>query len=118
MNPSIDMVVPKITLDILILLFLFATRYIMCNGGADELFQSGLIDVIAFMQIDGARGFGIQTSVEYSFWILQGSAFEEAQLDMIFERADGDHVPFLGPYRSVPLLFLSKVGGGLTHQVA
>src|SRR5947208_3101221 len=49
---------------------------------------------------------------------MQRRAFEEVELDMVRERADGHHIPFGGPHRGVPFPFLDHVGVGVEDQGA
>src|SRR4029453_16000970 len=86
-------------------LFLFTARRILGDGGADEIFQRCLINCVTFAEVNGARGFRVQPGVEQSFGVIQRSAFEKVEFDMILESASGNDIAFVRPYRSIPFPF-------------
>src|SRR6266498_4867645 len=88
----------------------------MGNSGANKILQGGLINVITFAEIDGARCLRIKSSIEETLRILQGSPFEKIELHVVFESAGAANRPDLSPHRGVPLPFLSNVRGSLQNQ--
>jgi hypothetical protein len=79
----------------------------------NQRFQSWFSDLVALGEIDGSRGFGIQTGVEESGRIFQRSAFEEIQLHMVLERTRRADKSIACVNRGVPFPLLSDLRRGL-----
>jgi hypothetical protein len=56
-------------------------RQIECHGGADEVLHSCLIDLLAFVDVDGAPYITLKAGVKQTGRVLQRSSFGEGQLD-------------------------------------
>jgi len=67
-------------------LFLPVRRHIVSNGGVNQIFQSRLINIVTFAEIDGAGSLRLKAGVEETLWILQGSTFEKNKFQMILKK--------------------------------
>jgi len=65
------------------------------------------MDLVSFIEIDGARSLRIQPGVEETQGIFQRSTFEKVELYVILESAGSNDIPFLRPNRSISLPFYS-----------
>src|SRR5262249_24554420 len=95
---------------------LVLARDIKRHCSADEILQGRLIDLVAFVDVDGAPCISVKTGVEETGWILQRCAVEEGKLHNILVRfASADHA-VVRPNRSAgvgwfdPLPLLDDVG--------
>ena len=56
-------------------------REIERHGGADEILQGRLVDLVAFVDVDGAPDVALEAGVEETGRVLQRSSLGEGQLD-------------------------------------
>src|SRR5262245_24050039 len=55
--------------------------FVQRDGLTDEGFERGLVDPLAFMQVDGAPGMTLKARVEQPLRVLEPCPFGEGQLD-------------------------------------
>jgi len=99
-------------------LFLFAAGQIVGDGGANEFLQRGLINGLAFAEINGARRLGLKPGVEETLRILQRSPFEKIDLHVVLQSAGAANKTILCPHCRIPLPLFRDVRSGLEDQLA
>jgi hypothetical protein len=61
------------------------------------------------VDVNRAARFGFKPGVEKTVWVVQRSALEEVQLDVVFEDPTGNDASIVRPYRRIPLPFFRDV---------
>src|SRR5262245_49895810 len=79
------------------------------HRGADEILQGLLVDLLAFMDVDGAPDIPLEAGVEEPRRILQRGSFGEGHLDGLLVRLPGAHDAGVRPDRSPPLPLLDDL---------
>jgi hypothetical protein len=59
---------------------LFLARRVESDGGADDILERRLVNLVAHVNVDGAANIAVEAGVEKSRGILQGSALGESEL--------------------------------------
>src|SRR6185437_4857631 len=76
---------------------LFLSFGIQTDGGADQLLEGSFVDLVAFMQIDGAPRVPLQAGIEEAPPVFDRSTLEESELhDRLVGLAGADD-PVVGP---------------------
>src|SRR5262245_4377899 len=88
------------------------------NGGANQVLKRGRVNLVAFAEIDGARGLRVRAGIEKSLRIVERSALEEVELYMVLEGAGTANQAVVAPHGGAPLPFLSDAWDGLANQLA
>src|SRR3954468_16927796 len=85
------------------------------DGGADEVLQRVLVDLLALVEVDGPPGVAVEAGVEEARRILQRRPLGEGHLHDVLVRLAGADDPVVLPHRDpAPLPLLDDVGiGGL-----
>src|SRR6185369_8058921 len=83
------------------------------RGGADEVLQGRLVDLVAFTEVDGAPGVPLEARVEQPGRVVQRSTLGERQLDGGLVGLAGAEDASVGPDGNPPppLLDDLRVGG-------
>ena len=68
----------------LFLRFLIGLLEIERSGGADEVFQGGFIDGLAFADVDGTPDIAFEAGVEETGWVGQCGPLRKGQFDGVF----------------------------------
>ena len=91
----------------------FGLGLVQGHGGANESLQRLLVDLVAFVEVDGAPGVAFEAGVEEARRILQRGALGEGHLhDVLVGLAGADH-PVVLPHRNAsPLPLLDHLGVG------
>src|ERR1039457_3872835 len=95
------------------------------HGGANQSFQSLLVHLVAFAEVDGAPQIALETGIEEACGVIQKGALGEGHLyDTLVGLAGADD-PIVGPHRHpsgvrrfFPLALLDDFRVGLLDQSA
>src|SRR5437588_4207106 len=68
--------------------------------GADEILQRRLIDLVAFVDVDGAPDIPLEAGVEQTRRVFQRSSLGKSHLDGVLVRLAGTDDAAMGPHRS------------------
>ena len=90
----------------------------MSYGSTNELFQSGLINRVAFVEIYRSHFFCIKAGIEECMRIFQENALKKVHFYYFLESADSTHQSLVRPDGGLPLPFLGDVGIGLENKLA
>src|SRR4051812_43018943 len=90
---------------------LSGSRLVQRDGLADECDERSLVDLVAFVQVDGTSGIALETGVEQPLWVLELRALEEGQLDDALVGLAGADQSIVGPDgHASPFPLLNHVG--------
>src|SRR5205809_5802916 len=86
------------------------------DGGANQVSQRLFIDGVVLAEVDGAGRFSVEAGVEKALRVGQRSAFEEVDLDVLFEGSEGNDVAVVGPDGGAPFPVFVEVGVGFVNE--
>src|SRR6188474_917501 len=69
------------------------------DGLTDEVLQCAFVDLVMFLDVDGAPDLPLEARVEETRRIVQRSTLEERQLDHVLVGLTGADPPVVGPDR-------------------
>ena len=99
-------------------LWLALALKIVLNSCTDEIFQSCFVNLLAFVDIDGAPDIAVEAGVEQTGGVFQGSPFGKGHLDDALVRLAGADDAAVGPDRSThPLPLFNDLRVGFVYDL-
>ena len=89
------------------------------DGGKDKFFQGGPVDLVGFMDVNGAADVAIEAGVEEAGRVFERCSFGEGQLDdTIVGLAGADDAAMGEDGSSAPLQLFDDLGVGVVDELA
>src|SRR5690349_4851548 len=79
-------------------------RQVQGDGGTNEFLERGLVNLVSFMDVDGAADVAVKAGVEKTRRVLQRSALEKGELHDLLVGLAGADASVVRPDRSSPPL--------------